>query len=117
MAAKNLIKKIFRIALWIIGAWLIIGSIVFIGYPSYKAYNLFVDREYKSKVDSIEFRPGHRGSPHLKLNSGWYLLTIDEMKIIRYLQAGDSIVKEKGSTAIRVFRKNENGQLKMKEFD
>lgn len=117
MVTKNLIGKIYRVGIWIMGVWLLIAAGTFFIYPAFRAYNLFVDREYRSKVDSIEFRPAHHGHPHVKINSGWYLLTIDEMKIIPYLHAGDSIVKEKGSTAIKVFRRNESGKLILKEFD
>jgi|SRR5579859_7374449 len=114
---KELLGKIYRAGVWIMGAWLLIAAGIFFIYPAFRAYKMFVDIEYSTRVDSIEFRPAHHGHPHLKINSGWYLLTIDEMKVIPYLQVGDSIVKEKGATAIKVFRKDGNGKLIVKEFD
>lgn len=115
---KNpVINRVFRIASWIVGAWLILGTIIFIIYPAWRADNAFIDLEYRSKIYDIEYRTGHRGHPHLKLNSGWYLLTIDEMQIAPYIHKGDSIIKEKGSRTIKIFSNDENGNLISKEFD
>ncbi len=114
---NHFLAKIFRFGYWIVGIWLIIGTCIFIIYPAFIADDAFVDLEYRSRVYEIEYRPGHRGHPHVKFNFGWYLLTIDEMEIVPYMQVGDSIVKEKGSRKIKVYRKDKNGTYFLKEFD
>jgi hypothetical protein len=57
------------LASYLMGAWLIGGVLVFIAYPWYMADRAYNESSYNSKIEAIEFRPGHRGSPHIKLNS------------------------------------------------
>jgi hypothetical protein len=112
------LKKIHRTAWLAGGAWLIIGAIVFIGYPWYQAIKSFQDFSYNYKIKEIEFRPGHRGVPHLKVDSVWYFpRSNEELQLIHYIHVGDSMVKEKGSLKIKVYRDNGDGGLTVKEFD
>lgn len=107
-----------RVIFYIIAAWIIVGTIVFIIYPTITTHRDYVNSSFNYKINEIEFRPGHRGTPYLKLDTGWYLLrSIEEMKMVPYIQAGDSVVKKKGSTTIKVFRKDSEGHLTMREFD
>jgi hypothetical protein len=77
-----------------------------------------VKSAYSYRVQDIEFRPGHRGVPHFKMDTGWYLLRSSvELQIVPYVQVGDSIVKQGGSTAIKVIRRAEDGSLITKEFN
>lgn len=117
MFTKAFLKDVFKVATWLIGAWLIIGSIIFIGYPWYQAHRAYIRSTYNYKIQGIQFRPGHRGVPYVKLDTGWYLLRSNaELQIVPYIQVGDSVVKEKGSATIRVFRKNQ-GDWEVKVFD
>ena len=118
MFTKSFLKKSFKVAIWLIGAWLIIGSIIFIGYPWYQAHRVYIGSNYNYKIQGIQFRPGHRGVSYIKLDTGWYLLRSNaELQIVPYIQVGDSVVKERGSTTIRDFRKNPEGDWEVKVFD
>lgn len=110
-------KKVYKVVFYILVGWLFIGSFVFIFYPWFLADKLFLNSSYNVKIKAIEFREGHRGFPHIKLDTGWYLLNVDEIKIIPYAQTGDSIVKKSGSSVIKVYRKDLNGKLVIKEFE
>jgi hypothetical protein len=111
---RKIKKKLFRIVPLILGAWLVIGTIIFIAYPAWLADKDFIDLKYRSVIHQIEYRPGHRGAPHIKFDSAWYLLTIDEMYIVPYIQVGDSIVKEKGVREVKVYRRGIDGRFTLK---
>lgn len=110
-------KKLIKIAILIGASWLILVTLIFIVYPWIKADVLYLNSKYSAKVYKIEYRPGHRGYPYLKLGNEWRLIYTEELKIIPYLQEGDSIVKEIGSKKIVVYRNDGNqGQIRS-EFD
>jgi len=114
---KTLLKKITKVASWTIGVWLILGTIIFIGYPWYQVHQAYINSDFHYKIEAIEFRTGNRGVPHVKMDTGWYLFrTNNELRIIPYVQVGDSVVKEKESSIIKVYRKV-NGNFVVKEFD
>lgn len=63
-------------------------------------------------IQAIEYREGHRGVPHVLIDNAWHLLTIDELKIEKFIKVSDSIVKNRG-TQIEVFMKV-NGKYQLK---
>lgn len=110
-------KKLVKVAIWIGASWLILVTSIFIVYPWIKADGLYLNSRYSGKISKIEYRPGHRGSPYLKIGNEWHLINAEELKIIPYLQEGDSVVKEIGSRKIVVYRSDGNrGQIRS-EFD
>lgn len=100
----------------IIAGWMIVGTVAFGLWPWLRQNDTFRDVEYHSRIDSIEYRPGHHGSPHVKLIDGWYLLSAEELKISGHILVGDSIIKEQGSATITVFRRSSSGALESKKF-
>lgn len=111
------LKRIYKILLILMCAWLVIGFVIFIEYPAYLADRIYLRSSYNYTIEEIKFEEGHRGFPYIKVDSNWYLLKVDEMKIVPYILVGDSIVKESGDRTIKVFRKDGNGRLILKEFD
>ncbi len=105
-------KKILRLLFILGGCWLIVGVVMYGLFPSIVGRNSFIESEFQSVIDSIEYRPQHRGAPSIKLRSGWHLIRIEEMKIVNFIQVKDSIAKERGSEVIRVYRRVEKGELK-----
>jgi len=116
LVEKSLSQKVFKKLYLVVAIWIIL-AVIFIGvFPSIRATNSFREIEYRSRIDSIKFQSGHRGHPHVKLSGRWRLLEMEEMKIVNYIKVKDSLVKEKGTFAIKVFR-NEAGVTLVKEFD
>jgi len=97
--------RVRRIMLWTVASWLILGGVVLVGIPAWKADQAFNELSYGARVDSIEFVSGHRGHPYVLMNKEWRLFTIDEMKVVPILQVGDSLVKIPGSKTLRIYRK------------
>jgi hypothetical protein len=101
-----------------LGAVLIIGSSVFFFYPAYQSHVAFVNSQYGFKVEAIEFRPGHHGVPHIKVDTGWYLLrTTEELNIVPYLKVSDSLVKVKGTAGLIIYRRDKTGRLTPETYD
>ena len=103
---KYFSPRVRKIMLWIVASWFILGSIIFVGIPAWRADQAFNELSYGARVDSIRFDPGHRGHPYVLMNNEWRLFTIDEMKAVDILQVGDSLVKARGSKALHIYRKN-----------
>lgn len=108
--------KFLKLGYKLIAAWLIVGALIFGAIPIIVGDMRFRSTVLHSRIDSIEFKPGHHGSPNLKLSAGWYLLSGEELKISAYIQVGDSIAKEKGSTTVVVFRRSAHGTWIRKDF-
>jgi hypothetical protein len=102
---KFISPKVRKVMLWIIASWFIVGSIVLVGIPAWKADRMFTELSYGARVDSIKFVSGHRGHPYVLMNNEWRLLTIEEMKVVPILQIGDSLAKTSESTTLHVYRK------------
>lgn len=94
-----------KVILWIVASWFILGSIVMVGIPAWKAHRMFTELSYGARIDSIKFVSGHRGLPYVLMDNEWRLFTTDEMKVVPILQIGDSLVKNSGSSALHVYRK------------
>lgn len=116
ISMKKIIIQYKQFIFIIIIIWMFLGSVIFIFYPGYLASEAFDNLEYKSKVYDIEYRPAHRGHPYVKFDEGWRLLTIEEMKIVPYVQIGDSIVKERGSRDVKVIRNEKDGNVNVVVF-
>ena len=96
---------------------LIVLSLVYIFIPWIAAQSNYIKSGFNYKVEGIEFRDGHRGVPHIKVDTGWYLLRSNqELQMVPYIREGDSVVKRPGENLIRVFRKTTDGVI-VKEFD
>lgn len=107
-----LIEKLFtsrvrKVMLWIIVSWFVIGGIILVAIPAWKASQTFNDLSYAARVDSIKFTSGHRGHPYVLMDKKWRLFTIEEMKVVPILQVGDSLVKASGSATLHVYRKKD----------
>ncbi len=113
---KFVSKNVLKFGYMIIAVWLILGAFIFGVWPTIVGYREFKNTEYHSRIDSIEFREGHHGAPHLKLETGWYLLGAEELKIINDLRVNDSLVKIKGSMTISIYRKQADGTLTRIDF-
>jgi hypothetical protein len=104
---------------YIVGGLLIIGfgyGYFFIIRPTLVARNEFLEKEYKGKINKIEYRTGYRGFPHVMLDEKWYFLGQDEGKILHFIRINDSIVKRKGTNEIVVFTRDGSGQYISKTF-
>lgn len=117
LVEKFLPRNVLKIGYTIIAVWLILGSLIFGVWPTLVGYRKFKNSEYHSRIDSIEFREGHHGAPHVKLETGWYLLGAEELKITGDLRVNDSIVKIRGSMTISVYRKEADGSLTHIDFE
>lgn len=112
------VRRVFKIAISVIGAWVVIGTLVFIAYPWHLAHRAYVNSHYNYPIRQIEYRDGHRGVPYLRVDTGWYLLRSNtELELIPYIKVGDSIVKEQGSTKVKVYRRAADGHVIVKEFE
>lgn len=118
MITKNQINRGFKFSLLITCVTLTLGSVIFLGYPWYKAHNSFVATSYRFKIEAIDYRPGHRGVPYIKMDTGWYLFRGNsELYLIPVIQVGDSLVKEKGKERVKLFRKDGHGKWNLEEVD
>jgi hypothetical protein len=107
-------RQVFNIILLIFA---IIVSATFIIIPWFRADKLFVDADYHFKVNDIRLGDGQRGIADFLDDSVWRSLSLDESKIQKYVQVGDSIVKKSGSRKITVYRRDVNGLIQKREFE
>ncbi|MBI2968269.1 MAG: hypothetical protein HYY40_10725 [Bacteroidetes bacterium] len=78
----------------------------------------FIQRSYKGVIQDISYIEGHKNFPDIYFNNQRYplLLGLNEVKITDYIQIGDSIVKDSGTAAIRVYRRDKNSVWAVKIF-
>ena len=75
-----------------------------------------IKRSYFGKIKDIKYVEGNRGDPSVKIGNNVFVFGYLEDKVRHYVKVGDSIAKDSGSTAIRVFRKDSNGVWHEKVF-
>jgi hypothetical protein len=93
-------------------------SVIYFMLDYRKKRNNWKNKDYFGIIEGINPNPYFAGFPQLKLLNGDLIqLGIREESIFPFIQIGDSIVKNSGSTIVSVFRKDENGNWVEKEFD
>jgi hypothetical protein len=95
----------------------VVVSTIYIIVPWFRADRLFVDADYHYKVNDIRIEAGQRGIADFLDDSVWRPLSLDESKIQKYVQVGDSIVKKSGSRKITVYRRDTSGVIEKREFE
>jgi len=106
--------QVFNVILLIFA---VIVSTTYIIIPWFRADRLYVDADYHYKVNDIRIEAGQRGIADFLDDSVWRSLSLDESKIQKYVQIGDSVVKKSGSRKITVYRRDANGLIQKKEFE
>ena len=76
---------------------------------------MFIEESYRGIITEIKYIEGRRGLPDVKIGNELHYFGYEE-KIIHYIQIGDSIVKESGTEAIKIYRKNLKGKWDEKIF-
>ena len=108
-------KAIKLIAIIILG----LGFLIFIihaYYLDHGAKREYLYRSIHGIIEEIKIEEGNRRLPTLKINNQWIFLDMPGEKIDHYIQTRDSLVKDSGSTSIKVFRKNEKNEWYVKVF-
>jgi hypothetical protein len=76
----------------------------------------YVQRKYSGIISEIRNLEGNRDLPDIRINNQWIPFSIDDSKVKHYIQVGDSIVKKSGTEIIDIYRKDLNGDWKVKTF-
>jgi len=76
----------------------------------------FINRNYSGIITEIRWRDNTHGLPDIKLNGEWIFLDVPDSKIATFIQVGDSVVKETGTSEIKVYKKNIKGKWFEKIF-
>jgi len=99
---------------------LIVGAIIFIGYGiyiDYQATEKFIKIKYSGIIEEITIQHLNRGFPNIKLNNTWHPFDLDEDKVSSIIRVGDSIVKDSGTKAIKLYRKNSKHKWEVTIFN
>jgi hypothetical protein len=110
-----MVEKIRRIVLSIV-AFMFIVFIIYIIYSMYHGKKQYVERKYSGIIYEIRNLEGNRDLPDIRIDNRWIPFSIDDSKVKSYIQVGDSIIKESGTEIIYVYRKDLNGDWKVKTF-
>lgn len=108
-------EQLKRIFIGVIVAVFVLFAL-YIGYSFLYGYKQFVDREYTGVITNIRKLEFSRGLPDIKINDEWIPLSVDDSKVMNYMQIGDSIVKKSGYKEIIVYRRDINGEWNEKIF-
>jgi hypothetical protein len=112
---KKIIKTIRKVII-------IIFLIMFVIFFSYNLFLIrvgrkeFIDKSYNGLIIDIRKVEGRRDLPDIKLNNNWMPLDEFDSKVSYYIKIGDSIVKESGTEEIKVFRKDEENEWRVRIF-
>ena len=105
------IEDIIRI---ILVGLVLISSIIYVYFNIIKSKNSFLAYAFNGKI--TEIIEGGRGFPNFKINNKWYYIGITGSHVTNHIQVGDSLIKEKGSTTIKLYRQNKKGEWNVKIY-
>jgi len=108
-------EKIRKIILFI-GGIVFLLFFIYIFYSMYHGEKEYIKRKYIGIISEIRILQGNRGLPDIKIKKQWIPLDIPDSKVMKYIQVGDSIVKESGTEIIKVYRKNLKDEWDIKVF-
>ena len=108
-------EKLKRIFIGVIVAGFVLFALYIVYWYLY-GYNQFVEREYMGVITNIRKLEFSRGLPDIKINDEWIQLSVDDSKVMNYMQIGDSIAKKSGYKEIIVYRRDMTGEWKEKIF-
>ena len=108
-------KKINSIFYSILIIWGLTGMGYFI-FSLHKENKEYYSTKNNGIIMNIEYYEGNGGLPEVKVNNKLYLLGRNYEKIFHYIRVGDSIAKDSGSVIIKIYRKDEKNEWKVKVF-
>ncbi|PKP20830.1 MAG: hypothetical protein CVU05_08180 [Bacteroidetes bacterium HGW-Bacteroidetes-21] len=106
---KNIFSKLIL--------FIVLFSILFVLGGVINGHFHFKDRKYYGIIEKIEYPENRRGSPVIFINTNGIQLSMEEFKIYSSLRVGDSIVKESGTTTIKLYHKEANGKWREMIFE
>ncbi len=111
MYKKKIMK--FNIIVWLV---ILTISTIYVYYNRSGGYQEFINLKFNGIVKEIIYYKGNRGMPDFKVSTEWYYLGLDGEEVTKNFKVGDSIIKEKGSTTIKLYRKNKKGEWNVKIY-